>query len=156
MSSGPADDDDLPIEITADLEESVEGFGSGPVTVTAPTVPPPFEAAALEAASEIDLYLAEAKVAEPARAAPLLLEAGHLREAALTDADGALAWYRDALALDATFVAALAPVRRLLAARGSWGELAAPTRPRSAPASSAPTPGGRGAWPISGSSARWC
>src|SRR5581483_10816147 len=103
MSPGPADDDDLPIEITPDLEESAEGsFGSGPVTLTAPTVPPRFEAAALEAASEIDLYLAEAKLAEPARAAPLLLEAGHLREAALADGDGALAWYRDALALDAT------------------------------------------------------
>ncbi len=107
------------------MEEAAEGsFGSGPVTVTAPTAPPPFEAAALEAAAEIDLYLAEAKVASPARAAPLLFEAGHLRESALRDAEGALPWYRDALALDATFVAALAPVRRLLAARGSWNELA--------------------------------
>lgn len=107
------------------MEEAAEGsFGSGPVTITAPTVPPPFEAAALEAAAEIDLYLAEAKLAEPARAAPLLFEAGHLRESALRDAEGALPWYRDALALDATFVAALAPVRRLLAARGSWSDLA--------------------------------
>ena len=126
MSPGPADDDDLPIEITADLEESADGsFGSGPVTVTAPTAPPPFEAAALEAASEIDLYLGEAKLAEPARAAPLVHEAGHLRERALGDGDGALGWYRDALALDGTFVAALAPVRRLLTARGSWEVLAA-------------------------------
>ena len=127
MSRGPADDDDVPIEITPDiLEGPVE---SGPVATGHPAGPgrPGTAAAAeMDPRAEIELYLAEAALAgaEGGRAAPLLHEAAHLQASALGDHTSALATHREALARDATFVATLAPLRQLLSARGAWDELA--------------------------------
>jgi tetratricopeptide (TPR) repeat protein len=133
MSRGPAEDDDLPIEIAADdLPELLEGpVESGPVTAPAPIRPASPLAASnqLDPRVEVELFLGEARAAaagtEDRRVAPLLHEAAHLRATALADGDGALAIHRDALARDATFVATLAPLRQLLSARGQWAELAA-------------------------------
>ena len=185
MPRGPADDDDddLPLEITADvppeadvivedvlpeiLELSPESGPvtaevpdegdvppedvspeilelspeSGPVTAEVPAQPPPspgspasFSPSALlsspassqlEPGAEIDLYLAEAELADAARAAPLIHQAANLRDTALGDGGGALAAQRAALTRDPTFVAPLGPLRQLLVDRGAWDELAA-------------------------------
>ena len=116
---------------------------SGPVAVEVPSQPPPSPgssassspssssatsspaSAELEPRAEIDLYLAEAELVDPARAAPLIHQAANLRDTALGDGEGALAAQRAALARDPTFVAPLGPLRRLLVERRSWDELAA-------------------------------
>jgi hypothetical protein len=68
---------------------------------------------------------AELELAEGPAAAPLLYQIGELQQTALEDGDAALASYREALARDPTFVAALGPLREILAARADWSELVA-------------------------------
>jgi tetratricopeptide (TPR) repeat protein len=123
MSRGPADDDDLSIEITPDIIEG--GLESGPTDATATRPPGLSEAGDLDQRGEVDLYRSEAALVEPFRAAPLLHEAAHLQESGLGDPAAALASFQDALARDPTFLATWAPLRRLLSARGAWGDLVA-------------------------------
>ena len=123
MSRGPADDDDLPIEITPDIIEG--SLDSGPTDATATRPPGLTEAGRVDQRGEVDLYLSEAALADAMRAAPLIHEAAHLQESALGDRDAAITSLQDALARDPTFLATWAPLRRLLSARRSWKDVAA-------------------------------
>jgi tetratricopeptide (TPR) repeat protein len=148
MPTGPDDDEELLLE---DLEASLEPdepSASGPAAPPAPPgVPshipplpeipawetatvagtPPFEEAAVEdARADTALYQSEAAAeTDGGRRAALLLEVSRLAEQALGDAEAALAAARAAFAAAPSLAAALGPLRRLLAARGLWDELAA-------------------------------
>jgi tetratricopeptide (TPR) repeat protein len=138
MSRGPADDADAPIEITPEIIEgsledgSLEDASLEDASLEAETAEPPdpapssFAAAATaDPQATLAYYAEEAALLDGPDAAPLIHEVGHLQERALGDGDAALSSYRQALSRDPTFVATLGPLRRILAARRMWPELAA-------------------------------
>jgi tetratricopeptide (TPR) repeat protein len=149
MPTGPDDDEELLLE---DLEASLEPdeqparraapppapVGVSPDRSDLPELPaipawetatvagtPPFEEAAAEdPRADTALYQDEAAHADGGRRATLLLEVARVAELALGDGDAALAAARAAFAAAPSLAAVLGPLRRLLAARGFWDELA--------------------------------
>jgi tetratricopeptide (TPR) repeat protein len=151
MSTGPDDDEELLLE---DLEASLEPDEAPPPRAPAPPAPPgvapavrdlpdlpaipawetatvaglpPFEEAAAEdPRADAALYEAEAaSETDGGRRAALLLEVARLAELALGDGEAALVAARASFAAAPSLAAVLGPLRRLLAARGLWEELAA-------------------------------
>jgi hypothetical protein len=147
MPTGTDGDEELVLEeLDAELEEEEEETGAAPATrppvasapslvlpvppaeaASAPADAPAFdEAAAEDPRADAALYESEAGAAgDSARRAALLVEVARLAEEALGDGEAALRAAREAFAAEPTFVAALGPLRRLLAAHDLWDELVA-------------------------------
>jgi tetratricopeptide (TPR) repeat protein len=129
MSNGP-DGDDAPIEIEPDPSEPTPIAPRAEGASAPPALPRPAleTAAADDARADVALYEREAAAtaaeADAGRRAPLLDEVRQLAGARLGDEAAALDAARRAFAADPAFVAGLWSLRRLLAARGAWQELA--------------------------------
>ncbi len=135
MPTGSDGDEELlleELEPEPDAEEPARGVSAPPTLPNLPAVAtsatadaPSFEDAAVEdARADVALYESEAanEPRGPTRAA-LWLEVARLEETALGDGEAALRAARGAFAAAPSFVAALGPLRRLLAAQACWEEL---------------------------------
>jgi cellulose synthase operon protein C len=133
MSTGPDGDDeellldDLEVEPESTAPPPSPGSGLKPSAAVPLVGPPPWDEVAVEdVRSDVALFESEAEVAPKAgRRAALLLEVARLRESVLGDEEAALRASRAAFAADPSLLAAFGPLRRLLATRALWEELAA-------------------------------
>ena len=132
MPTGSDGDEELLLEeLEPEAEEPARGAAPPPTLPALPAAAtadgPAFEeAAADDARADVALYEAEAagEPRGPTRAS-LWLEVARLEETALGDGEAALRAARAAFAAAPSFIVALGPLRRLLAARAAWDELAA-------------------------------